>query len=97
MGTVGLTLNVMSNKNTTSTFVAGTNGHTYYISTVSNRGLRNIPQGQHRLVAAQVVYAIANYAAVVSKKDEVIQRAKVALQNYAHRSRIEKTRPKVRG
>jgi hypothetical protein len=40
--------------------------HTYYISTVSNGGLRNIPQGQHRLVAAQVVYAIANYAAVVS-------------------------------
>jgi hypothetical protein len=57
MGTAGLTLNVMSNKNTTATFVAGTNGHTDYISTVSNGGLRDIPQGQ---VAAQVVCAIAN-------------------------------------
>jgi hypothetical protein len=39
--------------------MAGTSGHTCYVSTLQ-RGFRNIP---HRSVAAQVVYAIPNYAA----------------------------------
>jgi hypothetical protein len=47
-------------------------------------------------VAAQIVYAIANYAAVVSKKDEVIQRLKW-LYRITLIDKIEKTRPKGRG
>jgi hypothetical protein len=45
-------------------------------------------------VAAQVVYAIPNHAAVVSKKNEVKQRLKL-LYRITPRNKKETTRPKA--
>jgi hypothetical protein len=70
--------------------MAGTSGP--LVTSARFNGVRNIP---HRSVAAQVVYAIPNHAAVVSKKNEVKQRLKL-LYRITPRNKKETTRPKAR-